>query len=481
MDDRTTHRRDDPPPSDEGAHAGNDRAGGYKSGSLSLAGAVSLGTGVMIGAGIFALTGQMAELSGGWFPLAFLAAAVVALFSTYSYIKLSTAHPSAGGIAMYLKQAYGEGVLTAGMALLMYFSMVINESLVARTFAEYTMQLFTSPGQGSRGGGSVFTGNWIVPMIGVGVLALAGVINFVGNRVIDRISLVMAVVKIGGILVFVIAGLWASGFDFATLTGGAQAGDGASAQRVYGGLAGFLAATTLGVLAYKGFTTITNDGDEIRSPRRNLPRAILIAMGICVLLYLLVAIVVAGSLDLGRIIDARDYSLAEAARPAFGQWGLWLTVALAIVATISGVIASVFAVSRMLAMLVKMDLVPFHRLGIPGRRQHATLVYTLVLAMILTLCFDLSRIASLGAVFYLVMDIAIHWGLLRRLRTSLDASPVILSIAIGLDVLILGAFVWVKSHTDPLVIIVAAGGIVVIFIAEAVYLRNRGEPTGEAG
>jgi amino acid transporter len=84
----------------------------YKANSITLTGAVSMGTGVMIGAGIFALTGQIAELAGSWFPLAFLAAAVVSGFSAYSYIKMSNAHPSAGGIAMYLQKAYGPGVVT---------------------------------------------------------------------------------------------------------------------------------------------------------------------------------------------------------------------------------------------------------------------------------------------------------------------------------------------------------------------------------
>ncbi len=70
----------------------------YESGSLSLTGAVPMGTGVMIGAGIFALTGQVAELVGPFFPLAFLAAAVASGFSAYSYIMMSRAYPSAGGI-----------------------------------------------------------------------------------------------------------------------------------------------------------------------------------------------------------------------------------------------------------------------------------------------------------------------------------------------------------------------------------------------
>lgn len=70
-----------------------DRSTHYKEGSLTLAGIVMLGTGVMIGAGIFALTGQMAEMTGALFPLAFLSAAVIVSFSAYSYIKISNAYP----------------------------------------------------------------------------------------------------------------------------------------------------------------------------------------------------------------------------------------------------------------------------------------------------------------------------------------------------------------------------------------------------
>ena len=77
----------------------------YQKNSLTLAGAVAMGTGVMIGAGIFALTGQVAEMAREWFPLAFLLAAVISGFSAYSYVKMSSAYPSAGGIAMFLEKA----------------------------------------------------------------------------------------------------------------------------------------------------------------------------------------------------------------------------------------------------------------------------------------------------------------------------------------------------------------------------------------
>jgi amino acid transporter len=101
----------------------SDRSPTYVRGSLSLAGTVAMGTGVMIGAGIFAITGQVAEFAGGLFPLAFVAAAIISAFSAYSYIKVSSAYPSAGGIAMILKRAYGKTTITGAATLLMALSM----------------------------------------------------------------------------------------------------------------------------------------------------------------------------------------------------------------------------------------------------------------------------------------------------------------------------------------------------------------------
>ena len=80
---------------------------------------MALGTGVMIGARIFALVGQVGEVAGGWMPWAFIAGAVVVLFSTYSYIRYSATNPSSGGIAMLLKAAYGPGVIAGSFSLFM--------------------------------------------------------------------------------------------------------------------------------------------------------------------------------------------------------------------------------------------------------------------------------------------------------------------------------------------------------------------------
>lgn len=420
----------------------------YKKNSLSLTDAVAMGTGVMIGAGILALTGQIAELAGPWFPLAFVAGAVVTSFSAYTYVKMSNAYPSAGGIGMILTKAYGPTTVAAGAALLMALSMVINESLVARTFATYLLR-----GLGMEPGG------WLVPAIGVGLIVFAYLVNAAGNRSVGLFSQLMAVLKVGGIAAFGIAGLWVGGISFEA----AQDGDG-------GMTAGFLASVALAILAFKGFTTITNSGAEISQPHRNVGRAIIISIAICIIVYLLVAFAVGSSLPLDRIVAAKDYALAEAAEPALGRVGLYLTVGLALVATASGVIASIFAVSRMLAMLTDMKLIPHSHFGMPGTIRDHTLVYTVVIAGAMTIFLDLSRIASLGAFFYLVMDILIHWGVLRNLREDIGARTSILLTAIALDVVVLGAFAALKWQSDPLIVVIALVGMIAVFLFERVFL-----------
>jgi len=428
-----------------------DRTTRYQEDSLTLPGTVMLGTGVMIGAGIFALTGQMAEMTGGLFPLAFLAAAVIVSFSSYSYIKISNAYPSAGGIAMYLHKAYGDRLPTAFNALLMYFSMVIAQSFLARTFGSYTMQLFGGDESGL-----------MVPILGVSLILTAFVINLLGNRMIQGVASFIGVLKIGGILIIGLVGVWLADSLAVDFSNTAEAG-------VVGN---FLGATALGILAFKGFTTIANSGSEVKDPHRNVGRAIVISIAACVVIYTLVGFAVAGNLSLADIIATRDYSLAAAARPALGEVGVWFTVAIAMMATAGGILASIFAVSRMLAMLTEMKLVPHSHFGMSGSIQKHTLVYTVVLGLILTAFFDLSRIAALGIIFYLIMDIAIHWGVLRYLRQDIKASIWVPSMAIVLDLMALGGFVWVKLNTDPFVLGVALVTMVVIAIGEQVFLNS---------
>jgi amino acid transporter len=437
-----------------GSRGTEDRRTNYAKGSLTLGGTVMLGTGVMIGAGIFALTGQMAQMTGVLFPLAFLAAAVIVAFSAYSYIKISNTWPDAGGIGMYLHKAYGNRLPTAFNALLMYFSMVIAQSFLARTFGAYTMQLFGGDESGM-----------MVPILGVSLILVAFVINLAGNQLVQGVASFIGVLKLGGIVIFGLVGIWIADNIAVDFSSPGEAGT----------IGNFLGATALGILAFKGFTTITNSGAEVKDPTRNVGRAIIISITACVVIYTLVGFAVASNLSLAEIIETRDYSLAAAARPALGDWGVWFTVAIAMMATAGGILASIFAVSRMLAMLTEMKLVPHSHFGMPGSIQKHTLVYTVVLGLFLTAFFDLSRIAALGIVFYLIMDIAIHWGVLRYLREDIKARVWVPVMAIILDLLALGGFVWVKLNTDPLVIGIAVIAMIVIAAVEMIFLKKNGE------
>jgi len=424
---------------------------------LSLIGSISLGTGVMIGAGIFVLMGQIAELVGNLFPLAFLAGAVVVGFSAYSYVKFSNAYPSSGGVAMFTRKAYGPGTMAGTFALLMYVSMVIAESLVARTFGAYTLRLF-----------DVENTAVLVPILGVLLIAFAYIINISGNKIIERTANLTAIIKVAGIAVLALAGLAVAGFP------SVESWTNANERVATGGGFNFVAALALSILAYKGFTTITNQGGDIVDPHRNLGRSIILSILICTVVYTLLALSVASSLSVEEIITAKNYALAAAAKPVFGDLGLLFTVLLAIVATVSGLIASIYSASRMLAMLSDMKQLPMLYRGF----KNPGLVFTVALAIALTALFDLTRIASIGAIFYLIMDIAIHWGLFRYLLKDTKANPIIPVIAILLDVVILGAFLLLKYESDPLVIIVSLIGFVAILISQRLFMITHTDSSG---
>ncbi|MDA3931364.1 MAG: APC family permease [Tenericutes bacterium] len=422
----------------------------YKKNSISLIGAIGLGTGVMISAGIFALLGQITELSGNLFPFVFIAGSIVTAFSAYSYIKFSHNYPSAGGIGKYLVESYGKGVIASSAALMMILSMVINQSLVARTFGSYTMQLFGGP-----------SNTWIIPALGVGLLLFSLIINLSGNFFIQTFSSVTSFIKILGLLIFSFGGLYATKFVF-QLSETTSTGPDPTIFH-------YIAALALSVLAFKGFTTITNNGAEIIKPRINVGRAIIISIVISLIAYLIISFAVSGNLTVPQIIASKDYALAEAARPAFGGFGLWFTVILAILATVTAIIASVFAVSRLFAMLADMKLIPHKNISENIRTQQQTLFYTVGLAIILTILFDLTRIASLGAILYLTMDIMIHYGLARKLKDKIETKKGIIWTAIVLDIIILGAFVYIKIITDWLVVVVAIIIMLALLIMQNIF------------
>ncbi|MGB7182155.1 MAG: APC family permease, partial [Burkholderiaceae bacterium] len=198
----------------------------------------------------------------------------------------------------------------------------------------------------------------LVPTLGVLLIALAYIVNISGNKTIERAANVTAAIKITGIAVLALAGLAVGGFPPMDIWVAPDKATVAGVNASFWSSFNFVAALALAILAFKGFTTITNQGDDIVDPHRNLGRSIILSIVICTVIYTILALSVASSLSVEEVITSKDYALAAAARPVFGELGLVFTVLLAIVATVSGLIASVFSASRMLAMLSDMKQLP---------------------------------------------------------------------------------------------------------------------------
>ncbi|MER3394901.1 MAG: amino acid permease, partial [Microcella pacifica] len=234
------------------------------------------------------------------------------------------------------------------------------------------------------------------------------------------------------------------------------------------GLLGIVAGVALCVLAYKGFTTITNHGAELRDPKKNLPRSIVLAIAICAGLYALITVAVAANLTVPEIVEARDFALARAADPLFGRAGVALTVGIAVIATASALLANLFSVSRLFAMLQDMGQAPR---GSRWKEQQPLLI-TAGLAIVVTVLFDLGQIASLGVFLYLTMDIAVQWGVLRRLRGDTGAHAWPLVATIVFDGIILGAFTIVTIGRDPLTLLVASVIGAALFLSQWLVVRH---------
>jgi hypothetical protein len=130
----------------------------------------------------------------------------------------------------------------------------------------------------------------------------------------------------------------------------------------------------------------------------------------------------------------------------------------------------------MLGMLGSMKQVP--DMNKMKKLKNPSLIFTVSLAILLTILFDLTRIASIGAIFYLIMDIAIHWGLFRYLKKEVKFNPIIPIIAIVMDIAILSAFIYLKYVNDPFVLVVAGIGIALVFLFQFLFMKSHTDKDG---
>jgi len=413
----------------------------HKSGRpVTFWGAVAMGIGAMVGAGIFALLGQAGAIASSAVYLSFLAGGVIALFSGYSLGKLGARYPSAGGLVEYLVQAYGVGIFSGAMSVMMYLAAVISISLVARTFGVYAASFF---GDGVQAG-------LVEPFAAFVIIAFV-LVNLQGARSTAVIESLVVLVKVSVLIVFVAVGLF---FIQPRLLSPAS----------YPPVSSVFYSLAITFFAYEGFRVITNAAEDMADPQRTLPRAIMTAVVIVMVLYVAIALTVFGQLPAADVIAARDYALAQAAKPVFGQLGFRVVAVAALFSTASAINAALYAVTNVTYQLAKMGELP-RAFGRPIRHSREGLIISSALILGLALFFDLSEIAAIGSVSILIVHFVVHCGHLRLLRETRAAGPVILIAAI----LNLAAIVLAGSYlarSSPVLLLYIAG-----FFAIAVVLE----------
>jgi len=223
--------------------------------------AVAVGIAAMIGAGIFVVSGIGARVAGSAVILAFIIAGVVALFNALSSAELAAAIPREGGTYEYARRLLSRkvGFMTGWLFV---SSKMLESATVALAFGSY---------------GALFL-NFDPRIFAAVAVLLLTVINVAGIRTSTDVSKIMAIIKVGVLVVFAVLGLAAvkpANFEPVAPSG----------------IQGVLAASAIIFFAYTGYARIATLGEEIKEPEKTIPRAILTSLVITAIVYVIVTAV----------------------------------------------------------------------------------------------------------------------------------------------------------------------------------------------
>ncbi len=235
-----------------------------ESSKLGFNGTWSMAVGGMIGGGIFSTLGVVISIAGAWAWLSFAAAGLIALASGYSYVKLAGHYDKGGGAFTFLREI-GAAEFAGTLAWILIVGYVLTNAVYAFTFGQYFAHVF--------GFGPVFA-----RAAAAGVVVLFMGLNLRG------------VAEAGGVEILLV---W---FKLVVLVGLATWGllqwDPAALSRNVpdAGLTGALFGAASVFMAYEGFQLVTYDYEDIAAPQRTLPRAVLSAIVVVVIVYVVVTV-----------------------------------------------------------------------------------------------------------------------------------------------------------------------------------------------
>lgn len=311
---------------------------------VGLPGAVLLGLGSILGTGIFVSIGIAADVAGKAVVLAVLLAAIVATFNGLSSAQLAANHPVSGGTYEYGYRWLGPWLgFSAGWMFLC--AKTASAATAALGVAGYLLHVF---------GRSDPTMRTVLGLVATFVLT---VVVAGGMKRSNRTNAVIVSMTLVALVAFVAVGA------LATLGGvgvTAQANDELLGELVRGNPQSILHATALMFVAYTGYGRIATLGEEVREPRRSIPRAVVVTLVVSATLYAavtLVAVATMGADELARATLGTAAPLEAASRRMGVAW-LPPVVAVGAITAMTGVVLNLLlGVSRVvLAMARRGDL-----------------------------------------------------------------------------------------------------------------------------
>jgi APA family basic amino acid/polyamine antiporter len=307
---------------------------------------ICFGVGAIVGTGIFVGLSDSVAQAGPAVVVSFVLAAITCVFTAFSFAELGGAIPVSGSSYSFAYAGLGETTaFLVGWCLLLEYG--ISISAVAVGWSQYVNELLHSlvgwqlPAALSAGPGD----GGVVNLPAVIVIAMGCVLLVRGVRESARATAAMAAVKLAILLAFCAIGF--SAFKDGNLTPFAPAG-----------LGGIGAGTTAAFFSYIGFDAITTAGEEAKNPRRDIPVAIMVCMGVVTLLYCAVAVAAIGAVGGDQVGDrpaALSYVVDEVTGSAIGGGVVAFG---AVVAIASVVLAVMYGQTRILMSMSRDGLIP---------------------------------------------------------------------------------------------------------------------------
>jgi basic amino acid/polyamine antiporter, APA family len=348
---------------------------------LRLIDAIAIGLGAIVGAGIFVVTGVAAGVAGPAFLVGLIIAGIVATFNALSSAQLAATYPQSGGTYEYGYRVLNPWLgFSAGWMFLA--SKLAAGGTVALGFAGYLHALFPAIPERPAAIGAVLT---------------LTVINYFGIHRTGKLNTLIVAISLGALTYFVISGIPV--FKLTNLGPFAPFG-----------LMGILESAALMFFAYTGYARLATLGEEVKDPKRTIPRAIVAALSIAAFLYVAVALVAVGGVGAQDL--AATTSPLERAAQVFPLPGTDLVVVVGATFAMLGVLLSqVLGISRMaFAMARRNDLFPFlkhvNSYGIPDRGVILTGLILIVVALLGTLEVIVAGAAFTILLYYSIANLA---------------------------------------------------------------------------